>query len=109
LLKKSQNICLILRDFVKRYSSKITSWLLEKEAKIIVVACHTSSAWASEFLKKEFKNVPIFEMISPAIKEVLSTTKNKKIGIIGTPGTIKSGSWNKKLLGLVKKAGWIKK
>jgi len=87
-------------DFIKRYSSKITNWLLEKEAKIIVVACHTSSAWASEFLKKEFKNVPIFEMINPAIKEVLSTTKNKKIGIIGTPGTIKSGSWNKKLLEL---------
>lgn len=87
-------------DFVKRYSSKITNWLLEKEAKIIVVACNTSSAWASEFLREEFKGVPIFEMINPAIKELLSIAKNKKIGIIGTPGTIKSGSWEKKLLKL---------
>ena len=87
-------------DFVKRYSSKITNWLLEKEAKIIVVACNTSSAWASDFLRKEFEEVPIFDMISPAIKEVLLIAKNKRVGIIGTPGTIKSGSWDKKLLEL---------
>ena len=87
-------------DFVRRYSIKITDWLLKKEAKLIVIACHTSSAWASDSLKKEFKKVPIFEVITPAVKEVLSATKNKKIGIIGTPGTIKSGSWKKKLLEL---------
>lgn len=84
-------------EFVKKYSEKITDWLLEKKAKIIIVACHTSSAWASEFLKKQFKRIPVFEMITPAAKEVLSSTENKKIGIIGTPGTIKSGSWEKKL------------
>jgi len=83
-------------DFVKRYSAKITNWLLEKGAKIIVVACHTSSAWAAEFLKKKFKGIPIFEVISPAVKEV----SGKNIGIIGTPGTIRSGSWEKKLLEL---------
>lgn len=87
-------------DFVRRYSIKITDWLLKKEAKLIVIACHTSSAWASDSLKKKFKKVPIFEVITPAVKEVLSATKNKKIGIIGTPGTIKSGSWKKKLLEL---------
>jgi len=87
-------------DFVRRYSAKITNWLLKKEAKIIVIACHTSSAWASEFLKKQFKGTPIFEMITPGAREVLRATKNQKIGIIGTPGTIKSGSWEKKLLEL---------
>jgi len=87
-------------DFVRRYSAKITEWLIEKGAKVIIVACHTSSAWASDSLKKQFKRTPIFEVITPAIKEVLASTKNKKIGIIGTPGTIRSGSWEKKLLEL---------
>jgi len=87
-------------NFVKRYSVKITEWLLEKDVKMIIVACHTSSAWASESLKKNFSNIPVFEMITPAAKDVLSSTKNKKIGIIGTPGTIKSSSWTKKLLKL---------
>lgn len=97
-------------EFVRRYSAKITNWLLEKEAKLIIIACHTSSAWASDSLKEQFssyggfaeggKAVPIFEMITPGAREVLRATKNQKIGIIGTPGTIKSGSWEKKLLEL---------
>lgn len=85
-------------SFVKKYSGKITNWLLKKQARIIIVACNTSSAWASDSLKKQFKNIPIFEMINPAVKEALKTTKNKKLGIIGTPGTIRSGAYQKKLL-----------
>lgn len=84
-------------DFVKRYSHKITGWLLEKGAKIIIIACNTSSAWAADYLKKEFPNTPIFEMIDPAVAEALKTTKNKKVGIIGTPGTIKSNVYKNKL------------
>jgi len=82
-------------DFVKKYSAKITGWLLNKKAKIIVIACHTSSAWAGDFLRKKYKNVPIFDMISFTAKEVMEKTKNKKIGVIGTPGTIKSNAWSK--------------
>jgi glutamate racemase len=84
-------------DFVKKYSAKITEWLLAKNAKVIVIACHTSSAWAANFLKSKYKNAPIFDMISCASGEVLRSTKNKKIGIIGTPGTIKSAAWEKNL------------
>jgi len=86
--------------FVKKSSLNITKWLLEKEAKVIVVACHTASAESAYYLKQEFKGVPIFEMISPTLKEVLLTTNNKRVGIIGTPGTIKSEAWKKKLLAL---------
>jgi glutamate racemase len=86
-------------NFVKEYSEKITEWLLtEKNAKIIVIACNTSSAWASDSLKKKFKHVKIFEMITPVIPDILSVTKNKRIGIIGTPGTIKSNAYQIKLL-----------
>jgi glutamate racemase len=85
-------------DFVKRYSRKIVDFLLKKGAKLIVVACHTSSAWASDFLKKQFLNIPVFETISPALEEVLLKTENKKIAVVGTSGTIKSGSWQRKLL-----------
>ena len=85
-------------DFVKKYSEKITKWLLQKKSKIIVIACNTSSAWASDFLRKKFTTTPIFEMINPAVTEALFATKNNKIGVIGTPGTIRSGAYQKKLL-----------
>ncbi len=86
--------------FVRKYSAKITDWLLKKGAKIIIIACHTSSSWASDSLKKQFKEIPIFEIITPAVKKALNNTKNKKIGIIGTTGTIKSKIYKKKLLDL---------
>ena len=82
-------------DFVKKYSAKITDWLINRGANVIVVACHTSSAWAADYLKRKFPKTPIFEMIKSAIKEALKT--GKRIGIIATPGTIKSNIYQKKL------------
>jgi glutamate racemase len=82
-------------DFVKKYSAKITKWLLDKGADIIVIACHTSSAEAGEFLKDKFKKVPVFDMITPCAKKL---NKYKSVGVIGTPGTIKSKAWEKQIL-----------
>ena len=83
-------------NFVKQSSLNISNWLLDKEAKLIVVACHTASAEGSDYLKEKL-DVPVFEMIGPALKEVLHS---KRVGIIGTPGTIRSETWKKKLLSL---------
>lgn len=85
-------------NLIKKWSKEITQWLLNRGAKVIVIACHTSSALATNFLKKEFPKIPIFEIVTPGIEKVIKTTKNKKIGIIGTPSTIKSEVHKKKLL-----------
>jgi len=85
--------------FVKRYSKKITQWLLDNGANVIVIACNTSSAWAADYLKKEFPNVPIFEMINPAINDAKDISTNRRVGVIATPGTIKSNIYVKKLKG----------
>lgn len=82
-------------DFVKKYSTKITKWLLDKGANVIVVACHTSSAQAADYLKEKYRNIPIFDMITPCVKEL---SHYKKVGIIGTPGTINSKAWEKHIL-----------
>jgi glutamate racemase len=86
-------------DFVKKYSEKITRWLLDKDVKIIIVACHTVSALAGDYLKEQFKNVPVFDMIVPTVNKI-SGLRLKQIGIIGTPGTIKSRAWESHLLKL---------
>jgi glutamate racemase len=83
---------------IKKFSKEITQWLLKKGAKIIIIACHTSSALAANSLKKEFSEVPIFEIVTPGIKKALFSTQNKKIGIIGTPATINSEIHKKELL-----------
>lgn len=84
-------------DFVKKYSDKITGWLIGQGAQIIVVACHSASATSADYLKRKYKDTPIFDMTSFLKEDILNLPLHKKIGVIGTPGTIKSGSYEKKL------------
>lgn len=75
------------------YSIENTAFLLERGAKIVVIACNSASSVATEVLRDQF-DVPIIEVISPAVEEAAQLTRNGKIGIIGTRATIRSGSYN---------------
>ncbi len=80
-------------ETIINYSLKNTEFLLEKGAKIIVIACNSASSVATQTLRKEFK-VPIIEVISPAVKKAIAETTTGRIGIIGTRATIKSDIYN---------------
>nr|1B73_A Chain A, GLUTAMATE RACEMASE [Aquifex pyrophilus]1B74_A Chain A, GLUTAMATE RACEMASE [Aquifex pyrophilus] len=84
------------KDTIIRYSLECAGFLKDKGVDIIVVACNTASAYALERLKKEI-NVPVFGVIEPGVKEALKKSRNKKIGVIGTPATVKSGAYQRKL------------
>lgn len=84
--------------FIRQCSKEIVKFLLKKGAKVIVIACHTASALAADFLRREFKDTPIFEIITPGVSGAIQSTKNKTIGIIGTPGTVNSGVHRRALL-----------
>lgn len=84
---------------VRHLSLQNTLFLLDKNAKLIIVACNTSSSLALEYLKKYFK-VPILGVIDSQVKSALKATRNKRIGVIGTLSTIKSGAYESKLRSL---------
>ena len=65
--------------------------------KAIIVACGTVSSVALDRVKDKV-SVPIIGVVEPTCKKAVSVTKNGKIGIIGTEGTIKSGSYKNKIL-----------
>jgi len=81
-------------ETVKGYAIENTKFLLERGAKIIVVACHTVSSTAIPVLKEKFPNVPFFEVVTSSFKKALKLTKNKKIGLIGTRTTVESGIYD---------------
>lgn len=84
------------KETIIKYSGENTRFLIDKGAKIVVVACNSASASASEELKEEF-DYPVFEVINPAVEKALKLTKNKRIGVIGTRATINSGIYEKSL------------
>ena len=78
------------RSTIIRYSLQNMKFLESKDVKMIVVACNTASAYAFEELKKR-ANVPVVEVVTPGADVACRSTKNGKIGIIATKGTISTG------------------
>ncbi|MDA3896187.1 MAG: glutamate racemase [Desulfobacteraceae bacterium] len=78
------------------YSVQNTEFLIKQGAKMIIMACNTASSVATDTLKKNF-NLPIYEVISPAVNRSLKETKKAVIGVIGTRATINSGIYEKKI------------
>ncbi len=77
---------------VIRYSEQIIRFLRTKEVKAIVVACNTASSYALDEVRKTV-DVPIIGVINAGARAAVSATKNGKIGVIGTEGTIGSGAY----------------
>lgn len=79
---------------VLEYSIQNARFLIQNNVKVIVIACNTSTSVALEVLRKLF-NVPVIGVIEPGSKKAVNVSKNNRIGVIGTEGTIKSKAYRK--------------
>ena len=77
------------KDLIVRYSKQIVEFLIEEKVDAIVVACNTATSLALDELNKTFKT-PIIGVIEAGVRTALYTTKNNRIGVIGTKATINS-------------------
>ena len=78
------------KETVIRYSRQIIRFLLEQQVKAIVVACNTASAFALDAVKDEL-DIPIIGVIEAGARVAAAETRNKRVGVIGTVGTVGSG------------------
>src|SRR5512145_1255809 len=83
-------------ETVLRYSFENSEFLVEKDIKLLVVACNTSTAIALGRLRERF-TIPVIGVIEPGVRRAVQSTKNKKIGVIGTDATIQSGAYTRAL------------
>lgn len=82
---------------IRRYSEQNVHYLLRQGVKAIVIACNSAS---SQFTESEFEGVGVYNVIHPGSARALSLSKNKKIGVLGTRATIKSGAYAHELIRL---------
>jgi len=80
------------REAVLRFAREDCRFLLSRDVKAIVVACNTATAFAIESLQAELE-IPVIGVIQPGVDAALERSADKKIGIIGTSGTIGSGAY----------------
>lgn len=82
------------KENIIRFSRQIIRFLKTKNVKAIVIACNTASALALDVVKNEF-DIPIIGVIVPGARAAVRETRNKKIGVVGTEGTIHSEMYTK--------------
>jgi glutamate racemase len=91
------------KETVILYSIECLKFLLKKKVKLVVIACNTASAISVPFLSKITK-IPVIGVIGPGASAAIQTTKNHKIGVIGTRATINSAAYEKEIRKLSSRA-----
>src|SRR5579871_2897754 len=86
-------------EVVTRYSVKNAEFLLGKDIKLLVVACNTASSVALPALESHLR-IPVLGVIQPGAEAAVARTRAGRIAVIGTPGTIASGAYQKALSAL---------
>ena len=79
---------------VRRFSREILDFLLERDVKLVVVACNTASAHALKELQR-VATVSVEGVIEPGARAGVAATRSGRIGVIGTAGTIASGAYER--------------
>jgi len=77
---------------VREYAAQDTDFLVSHNVKMIVVACNTVSSVALEVVQKH-ASLPVVGVIVPGAKAAVNASKKKRIGVIGTIGTINSNAY----------------
>lgn len=81
-------------ETIIRYTRQDVAFLRSFDIKAIVAACNTVSAVALETVAAE-TDIPMTGAVWPACRKALATSKSGRIGVIGTPTTVRSGVYER--------------
>ncbi|MDQ2739858.1 MAG: glutamate racemase [Actinomycetota bacterium] len=78
---------------VRRHALAVSDHLVESGVKMLVIACNTASA-AGVFSEAKMRyDIPVVEVVRPAVRRAITTTRTGEVGVIGTSATIASGAY----------------
>lgn len=78
---------------VRRYALEVMDDLVAGGVKLLVIACNTASSAMLRDARERFTGgygIPVVEVIQPAVRAAVRQTRNKRVGVIGTVGTVQS-------------------
>ncbi len=87
------------KETVTKFSRQIVRFLQTQNVKAIVIACNTASAYALDAIEQEL-DIPVIGVVKPGAKVAAETTRNKKVGVIATAGTIGSKIYSEYIQGI---------
>jgi len=79
---------------IAHYTTQIAEFLLEKRVKVLIIACNTMAAVASQVVR-DLSPTPVLDVIEAGALTALAATRSRRIGVIGTPTTINSNAYSR--------------
>jgi glutamate racemase len=77
---------------VRRNALAVMDSLVASGVKMLVIACNTASAACLADARERY-DIPVVEVIRPAVRRAVAATRNQRVGVIGTVATITSGAY----------------
>lgn len=84
---------------VRSFVHEIAHWLVQKEVKLIVIACNTATAAGLHSIQQEL-DIPVLGVVEPGARAAVRATRNNKVGVIATQATIASGIYTRHIRSL---------
>jgi glutamate racemase len=82
-------------DEVRAFSRELARYLVDDEkVKLLVIACNTAASVALEELRDSLP-VPVVGVIGPGLRAAVEVSRTRRIGVIGTVGTVASGAYQR--------------
>lgn len=78
---------------IRRFAASLSSTLVDRGCKAVVMACNISSATALESISTKYPKRPVLGMIDPGAAAAATTTRNGRIGVLATAGTVASRAY----------------
>ncbi len=82
---------------VRELALKVMDRLVDEGVKVLVIACNSASAAVLRDARERYtegRGIPVVEVIQPAVRRAVASTRNRKIGVIGTNATITSRAYD---------------
>ncbi|HWH98649.1 MAG TPA: glutamate racemase, partial [Pseudolysinimonas sp.] len=82
---------------VRAYALEVLDDLVGQGVKALVIACNTASAAMLRDARERYEvafGIPVVEVIQPAVRAAVRATRNGRVGVIGTAGTIQSRAYD---------------
>ena len=91
-------------ETVQAYALQATRLLLDQGVKMLVIACNTASAVSLYVLQEAWEPVPVIGVIEPGARAGVAATRNGRIAVIATEGTVKGGAYARAIKRLMDEA-----
>ncbi len=84
---------------VRWFAFEIIRYLVDMDVKLVVIACNTATAAALKATQRTF-DVPIIGVIEPGARAAVLETRNRRVGVLATQGTVRSGAYRRAVASL---------